>query len=44
MLLDRVVPTIKPIEIKQGDGGNAKVITNDQLFAAIEGTATRVDK
>ena len=44
MLLDRTLPTIKPMEVKQGDGGNAKTITNDKLFAIIEGQAKRIDK
>ena len=39
MLLDRVLPTIKPMEVKQGDGGNAKTISNDQLFQLIESKA-----
>lgn len=42
MLLDRVLPTIKPIEVKTGSGGNAKTITNDQLFAFIEGESKRI--
>ena len=39
MLLDRTLPTIKPMEVKQGDGGNAKTISNDQLFQLIESKA-----
>ena len=42
MLLDRKLPVIKAIEIDQGDGGNAKQITNDQLFAVIEGQSKRI--
>jgi len=42
ILLDRTLPAIKPIEVKQGDGGNAKTITNDQLFNLIEGESKRV--
>ena len=41
MLLDRTLPTIKPMEVKQGDGGNAKTITNDQLFQLIESKAIK---
>ena len=41
MLLDRTLPTIKPMEVKQSDGGNAKSITNDQLFQLIESKAVK---
>ena len=39
VLLDRTLPAIKPIEVQVGDGGDAKRITNDQLFQLIESTA-----
>jgi hypothetical protein len=42
ILLDRVLPAIKPIEITGGDGGNAKTITNDQLLNLIEGESKRI--
>ena len=42
ILLDRTLPTLKALEVDQGDGGNAKVITNDQLLNVIEGQANRV--
>ena len=42
MLLDRTLPTIKPVEpTGQGDT-NAKTITNDQLFTLIEGESKRI--
>lgn len=44
MLLDRRLPVIKAIEIETGTGQDAKTITNDQLFAVIEGQAKRIDK
>ena len=43
MLLDRTVPTIKPIEVKQGGDQNAKSITNSRLLDVIEGAAVRVE-
>jgi hypothetical protein len=42
MLLDRKLPVIKAIEIDTGGDRNAKTITNDQLFAVIEGQAKRI--
>ena len=42
ILLDRTLPAIKPIEVDQGTDSNAKTITNDQLFAVIEGQAKRI--
>ena len=42
MLLDRTVPTIQSIQVEVGDGGNAKTITNDQLFGIIEGQSKRI--
>ena len=42
MLLDRTVPTIQSIQVEVGDGGNAKTITNDQLFSIIEGQSKRI--
>ena len=43
MLLDRSLPAIKPIEVKQGGDSNAKSITNDRLMDVIEGAAVRVE-
>jgi hypothetical protein len=43
ILLDRTLPAIKPIEVATGDGGNAKDITNDQLFSLIEGESKRIE-
>ena len=42
VLLDRSLPTIAAIQVEQGDGGNAKQITNDQLLNIIEGKAKRI--
>ena len=42
ILLDRVLPSIKPMEVSMGDGGNAKTITNDQLLNLIEGESKRI--
>jgi hypothetical protein len=44
MLLDRRLPVIKAIEVKDQGGQDAKTISNEQLFAVIEGQATRVDQ
>jgi len=41
ILLDRTLPAIKPIEVSMGSGGDAKTITNDQLFQLIESTAVK---
>ena len=43
MLLDRTVPTIAPVKREEAGGLNAKSITNDKLFAIIEGKASRVE-
>lgn len=43
VLLDRTLPPIKSVEVKQDGGGNAKTITNNELFAIIEGDFKRVD-
>ena len=43
ILLDRTLPAIKPIEVKAGDGGDAKTITNNQLLNLIEGESKRVE-
>jgi hypothetical protein len=43
ILLDRTLPVIKAIEIQQDTGQDAKTITNDQLFAVIEGQAKRIE-
>ena len=42
ILLDRTLPSIKPMEVSMGDGGNAKTITNDQLLNLIEGESKRI--
>ena len=42
ILLDRTLPTLKPLEVYQGSDSNAKVITNDQLLNVIEGQVSRV--
>jgi len=42
LLLDRTVPTIRPIEVKQEGDRNAKTITNSELFLMIEGQSKRV--
>ena len=42
LLLDRTVPVIKPIEVKQEGDRNAKTITNSELFLMIEGQSKRV--
>lgn len=42
LLLDRTLPVLKPLEIKQEDGATAKTITNERLFALIEGQAKRI--
>lgn len=42
ILLDRTVPTFKPLEVEQGSDVNAKVITNSQLLDFIEGKAERI--
>jgi hypothetical protein len=42
LLLDRTLPVLKPLEIKQEDGATAKSITNERLFALIEGQSKRV--
>lgn len=43
ILLNKTLPDIKPMEVQQGDGGNAKTITNDKLFELIEGQCERID-
>ena len=43
ILLDRTLPVIKAIEIQADGGQDAKTITNDQLFAVIEGQAKRIE-
>ena len=42
ILLDRTLPSIKPLEVSMGDGGNAKTITNDQLLTVLEGQSKRI--
>ena len=43
ILLAKTLPDIKPMEVQQGDGGNAKTISNDRLFELIEGQCERID-
>ena len=42
VLLNRTLPEIKAIEVKQDGDRNAKTITNAELFDAIEGKAERI--
>jgi len=42
ILLNKVVPDVKALEIKQVDNSNAQVIGNDQLRAIIDGSAKRI--
>ena len=39
ILLDRTLPQLRSVEVKASDGGDAKSITNDQLFQLIESKA-----
>lgn len=44
MILDRTLPTLKPLETKPEGEQDAKTITNADLFKVIEGQAKRLDK
>jgi len=44
MLLDRTVPTLKPLETAPEGDRDAKTITNNDLFRVIEGQASRIEK
>ena len=42
ILLDRTLPAIAPIKIEENGQQSAKTVTNEKLFALIEGTAKRI--
>ena len=44
ILLNKVVPDVKALEIKHVDRSNAQAIDNASLRAIIDGTAKRIDK
>lgn len=44
MILDRTLPTLKPLETKPEGEQDAKTITNADLFKVIEGQAKRIEK